>query len=148
MNILVLFRPVCKSKKILVYITESTMLRCMIAISSVARAYVHKAIAEIRVISNVILKIIASESNWACDCQMLRYRLVLVNIASHDHWPIRTMKTEELDFHVHHPLWEESLHLLPFGLSHRRKVGKGLVFLCVGYIYLSCSRGFCYVEGS
>lgn len=66
----ILFRPVCKSKKILVYITESTMLRCMIAISSVARAYVHiarayvhKAIAEIRVISNVILKIIASESN-------------------------------------------------------------------------------------
>lgn len=39
------------------------MLRCMIAISSVARAYVHKAIAEIRVISNVILKIIASESS-------------------------------------------------------------------------------------
>lgn len=46
------------------------MLRCMIAISSVARAYVHiarayvhKAITEIRVISNVILKIIASESN-------------------------------------------------------------------------------------
>lgn len=63
LNMLVLFRPVLQIKKDIVYITESTMLRCMIAISSVARAYVHKAIAEIRVISNVILKIIASESN-------------------------------------------------------------------------------------